>query len=157
MAIAEDYPEITGASKPNHRGTSYYTLLSSGSVFLTANAVQQPNELVRYAMYRETYAIASVPNLFGEPPAEGGILYAILLHGPEEEDKMRPEFVHIVFPNKDCSEYVGRIDLLLRFADLVEELRKTEEEGFEDKAFPSLRPGVEWQKDKEEGAEDQTG
>src|SRR5687767_6733200 len=39
LAIAEGYPGITAASKPNHRGTSYYTLLSSGSVFLTANAV----------------------------------------------------------------------------------------------------------------------
>ncbi len=157
LAIADGYSEITGTSKPNHKGTSYYTLLSSGHVFLTANAVKHPNELVRYAMYRETYAIASAPNLFGPPPEEGRILYAILLHGPEQKDKMRPEFVHIVFPNRDCSEYVGRIDLLARFADLVKELRKTEEESVPDKAFPSLRPGVERRKDEDEGAEGQTG
>ena len=156
LAVANNYAGITASSKPNYTGNSYYTLLSSNNVFLTANAVDHPNRLIRYARFRNTYAQASTPNLFGEPPQEGDILYGILLHGPEMTDRAHPEFAHIVFPNRDCSEYVGRINLLTSLAEPGAAGWATEEEHIPDKAYPSLRPGIE-RKSKEEGAEDQTG
>lgn len=155
--LAESYPEIAASAELNHGGTSYYTLLVSGSIFLTANAVENPNKTVRKAMYRETYARASQPNLFGEPPEEGTILYGILLHGPDELNKARPEFAHIAFPNKDCSDYVGRVDLFGRFPELVRELWSIEEEVIPDELDMGIRPESERRKDDEEGAEDHTG
>ena len=151
------YPEISASAELNHGGTSYYTLLASNNVFLTAHAVEQPNRTVRKAMYRETYARASQPNLFGEPPEEGTILYGVLLHGPEELNKTRPEFAHVAFPNKDCSDYVGRIDLFGRFPELVNELWSFEEEEIPDELDMGIKPESERRKDNEEGAEDHTG
>lgn len=155
--LTESYPEIAASAELNHGGTSYYTLLVSGSIFLTANAVENPNKTVRKAMYRETHARASQPNLFGEPPEEGTILYGILLHGPDELNKARPEFAHIAFPNKDCSDYVGRVDLFGRFPELVRELWSIEEEVIPDELDMGIRPESERRKDDEEGAEDHTG
>lgn len=156
-ALAEDYPEVSASAELNHGGTSYYTLLSSGNVFLTAHAVEQPNKTVRKAMYRETYARASQPNLFDEPPEEGTILYGILLHGPDALNKTRPEFAHIAFPNKDCSDYLARINLYERFPGLVGELWSFEEEEIPDELDMGIRPESERRKDDEEGAEDHTG
>ena len=155
--VAEGYAEISAPSKPNHAGTSYYRLLSSGNVFLTVNAVEHPNTKVRRAMFRETYAEVSQPNLFGEPPEEGTTLYGILLHGPEVLNKTRPEFAHIAFPNKDCSDYVGRIDLFGQFPELVGELWSFEEEEIPDELDMGIRPESERRKDDEEGEEDHTG
>src|SRR5215213_2662557 len=107
--IAKGYTGIVASAELNYKGTSYYTLLRSGSVYLTANAVETPSARVRHAMYRETYARTSQPNLFGGPLEEGTMLYGILLHGPEVKNKARPEFAHIAFPNQDCSEYIARI------------------------------------------------
>src|SRR5215213_4812501 len=156
LAIAENYAEIKASSEPNHTGNSYFTLLSSNNVFLTANVVDSPNRLIRYARFRDTYAQLSTPNLFGEPPQEGEILYGILLHGPEMSGRAQPEFAHIVFPNRDCSEYVGRIDLLASLAETDTTRWADEEENIPDTAYPSLRPGVE-RKNDEEGAGDNAG
>jgi hypothetical protein len=155
--VAKEYPEISASPKPNHSGTSYYRLLSSGNVFLTVNAVEHPNAKVRRAMFRNTYAESSQLNLFGPPPEEGTMLYGILLHGPELLNKTRPEFAHIVFPNRDCSEYVGRIDLFNRFSGLVSELWSFEEEEIPDELDMGIRPESERRKDDEEGMEDHTG
>lgn len=156
LALVKDYPGTTASMEPNHTGTGFHLLLSSGNVFLTANAADHPNRLPRYAKFRETYARASTPNLFDEPPEEGEILYAMLLHGPEAMNKMRPDFAHVVFPNRDCSEIVGRINLFTDVARLDGEAWGVEEETFEDKAFPALKPDVERRK-SEEGAEGKAG
>src|SRR5215210_2229706 len=42
LAIADNYPEITASSQPNCTRNSYFTLLSSKNVFLTANVVDRP-------------------------------------------------------------------------------------------------------------------
>jgi hypothetical protein len=155
--VAKEYPEISAEPTPNPTGTSYYRLLSSGNVRLTVNAVDHPNTKVRRAMFRNTYAQASQPNLFGEPLEEGTMLYGILLHGPELINKTRPEFAHIVIPNRDCSEYLGRIDLFGRYSGLARELWTYEEEEIPDELDMGIRPESERRKDDEEEAEDHTG
>ena len=141
---AKEYPEISAEPTPNPTGTSYYRLLSSGNVRLTVNAVDHPNTKVRRAMFRNTYAQASQPNLFGETPEEGTMLYGILLHGPELINKTRPEFAHIVIPNRDCSKYLGRIDLFGRYSGLVSELWTYEEEEIPDE-LDAFSEWHEWQ------------
>jgi hypothetical protein len=148
---------ITASAETNHGGTSFYTLLASNNVLLTANAVDHPNIIIRRAAYRETYARASQLKLFGEQPPKGPVLYAILLHGPDALNRARPEFAHIVFPDESCKQYVARINLFDKFRDLVEELWNTEEEIVEDKLDVRLRPNAKERNDEEKGAEDQTG
>lgn len=154
--ITNDYPEIRASAELNHGGTSFYTLLSSGNVYLTANAVEHRNKPVRKAMFRETYARVSQPNLFGEPPEEGTVLYGLLLHGADELNKARPEFVHIAVPNKDCSEYLARVDLFDRFPKPVNDLWSIDEEEIPDELDMGIRPGSEQRKGNEE-AEGHTG
>ena len=156
--LAGGYPEITAAAELNSKGTSFYTLLASGNVLLTANAVEHPNVIIRRAAYRETYARAAQLKLFGDgkqppgqQPLDGFLLYAILLHGPDPLNEARPGFVHIVFPDEDCTQYVTRINLFDRHASLVSELFPIEEEAVLGEPDIRLRPSA---KEHEQSAGD---
>lgn len=142
---------ITASAERNHGGTSNYTLLASGNVLLTANAVEHPNTVIRRAVYRETYARAAQLKLFGEQPPRGDMLYAILLHGPDISNRARPEFAHIVFPDESCKRYVARINLFDRFSDVVGELWTIEEATVFDDLDIRIRTDIEEQDDEEEG------
>lgn len=62
-------------------------------------------------------------SLFGEQaPPDDAVLYGILLHGPDLQNRARPEFAHIVFPDQTCKRYVARINLFHRYRDLVSDL-----------------------------------
>jgi len=108
----------------------YHTLLAAGRVILTASAVEGPGDLVRPALYRQTYASSSQLDLFikDTPPPDDAQLYAILLHGPDPTEPRQPLFAQIAFPDKACQSYVHEIDLFSRFSALVESLRIPQEE-----------------------------
>lgn len=128
---------LTGSPQKNRRKTSSFTQLVSGRVILTASAVREPDEIVRYADFRLTFARNSQLCLFGEPEPvlPNAPLYALVLHGPgavetDEEgnsfiSSAKPGFVKVVFPapvagSKAKIEYVGSgVDLLARFPDVV--------------------------------------
>ncbi len=149
---------ITASAERNHAGTSNYTLLTSGNVLLTANAVDHPNVIVRRAVFRETFARASQLKLFGdeevpEQPSKGPLLYAILLHGPDVLNRAVPEFAHIVFPDETCQQYAARINLFDRFRTLVDELRGVEEEVVADNLDVRIRPDAGEKNRNEQGTE----
>lgn len=146
---------ITASAERNHGGTSNYTLLASGDVLLTANAVEHPNTIIRRAVYRETYARAAQLKLFGEQPPKGPVLYAILLHGPDVSNRARPEFAYIVFPDESCKRYVARINLFDRFSDVTNELWTIEEATVFDDLDIQIRTDIEEQDD--EGEEETKG
>jgi hypothetical protein len=147
---------ITASAESNHGGTGYYTLLASGNVRMTANAVDNPSVIPRRAVFRETYARDSQLKLFGEQPPTGTLLYAILLHGPDALNPARPAFAHIVFPNESFTQYVARINLFDRFSDLLSELWNIEEATVFDDLDIQIRPDAERQDDEgEEEAEGQ--
>lgn len=155
--LAKSYG-ITASAEHNYGGTSNYTLLASDNILLTANAVDNPKTVIRRAVYRETYARAAQLKLFGEQPPRGDRLYAILLHGPDESNRARPEFAHIVFPDESCKRYVYRINLFDKFSDLVSELWTIEEATVFDDLDIQIRQDIDEQDDEgEEEAEGQSG
>lgn len=124
---------LAATSDLNSRKSSYFTWIRAGRVILTASAVQDPSEIVRYAEFRKTFARSNQLFLFDspDPPSPDCALYALVLHGPgavEMDEKGRtriststPGFVDVVFPapvagKANGFEYVGgRIKLLDRF------------------------------------------
>lgn len=95
--------------------------------------------MVRTAEFRRRYSQSNqrLLPIFGDEPAEpSDCVYAILLHGPHELDPATPAFVHIVFPNGDCSAYLDHIDLL---KDVVDEANDEEVERMPDEAPVYLR------------------
>lgn len=155
--LANAFAGIHATPAPNATGTSYHTRIVSGNVILTINHVNNPNEIVRYAEFRNTYANAQM-GLFdpNEPPPDDGYLYAIWIHGASKKNPKRPDFIHIVFPSEDCESYVCRIDLLAipRFKALANELWPVHVETVADNLNLGLRSDAKKRKKKEdEGGE----
>lgn len=155
--LANTYPGIAATPESNATGTSYHTRIVSKNVILTVNCVQHPNDIVRYAEFRNGYANAQM-NLYepDEPPPSNGYLYAIWIHGASKRNPKRPDFMHIVFPDADCESYVCRINLfdIPRFRSLANELWPAQIEAVEDKLDMGLRPDAKKKKRKEEGGEE---
>ncbi len=132
------YPEIKVEPRQNKKNSSWYRLFSSKGVLLTVSALPNPNRIVRPAAFREEYATCSQYNLSFdeeiEPPPDDAefLLYSILAHGADRQNKGRPAFIDIKFPNKECTKYVGEIRLFDRYATLVNSLWQVSEERIED-------------------------
>ncbi|GIK17522.1 MAG: hypothetical protein BroJett003_24860 [Planctomycetota bacterium] len=148
---------LSASSTKNSKGTASFTQVVSGRVIITASAVPEPNDIVRHAEFRFTFARSNQLSLFGEPaPAiPDSPLYALILHGPgatetDESGKVvrstaKPGFVDVVFPapiagTPDKIEYVGgRLRLLERYANVLTEGRVAKAEVVEFIAEPKLR------------------
>jgi hypothetical protein len=154
--LANTFPDVTATVEPNAAGTSYHTRIVSNNVILTVNCVQHPNDIVRYAEFRNSYANAQM-NLFepDEPPPPDGYVYAILIHGASKKNPKRPDFMHIVFPDAKCESYICRIDLFAipRFQRLVNELWPVQIETVADDLKFGLRPDAKSKKKKEQDDE----
>jgi hypothetical protein len=116
---------------------------------ITASKVDKPEELVRDAIFRQTYARSCQGMLFddmAEPePPPNAPLYAILIHAPSETLSI-PWFAHIVFPSYDCRTYIDRIkleDMFPEFFGTVDET--TGIENVQDEANVKLRDDIEKQ------------
>lgn len=151
------YPDIAATVEPNATGSHFHTRLVSNSVILTVNHVHHPNELVRWAEFRNTYAREAQRNLFEpyEPAPPDAMLYAILLHGASKRNPKRPDFMHVVFPDDECRSYIDRIDLFAipRFRSLANELWPVQIETVEDDLDMGLRPDAKKKKKKEQDEE----
>lgn len=126
---------LSASPQRNHKKTSSFSRIASGRVIMTASAVRESREVVRYAEFRRSLARSSQLPLFGEaePIDPHAPLYAILLHGPGAVDPdsdgavstARPGFVDIVFPapivgSKEGIAYIeDRVDLLMRYPDVI--------------------------------------
>lgn len=128
---------LVGTPQKNKKKTSSFSRVTCGRVIMTASAVRESTEIVRYAEFRLGFARSSQRTLFGEaePVVPNAPLYAIILHGPGAIDRdeegnaipstSKPGFVDVVFPapvagTKDKIEYVGgRINLLQRFPEVL--------------------------------------
>ncbi len=119
---------------------SFHTVIRSGSVLLTASAVDAPKRLVRPAEFRQTYARSNQLYLFDHPlpPSPDADLYAILIHGPSD-DMFRLGFAHVVFPAPECDRYLGRIDLFRCLGDVVDGYGELREEVIPDALELRLR------------------
>jgi hypothetical protein len=152
--LANSYPGMAATVEPNITKTNYHTRIVSKNVILTVNHVKHPNEMVRRAEFRNTYARSPQRDLFTEdaPAPEGGYLYAILLHGESKRNPKRPDFMLIGFPDAECKSYIYQIDLFAipRFKALANELWPVQAESIRDDLKLNLRSDAKKKKKKEE-------
>ena len=117
------YPGVNAAAKLNAAGNYYHTAVVCGSFVLTESAVYGPDDIVRQAVFRRTYAEdgqTSFPFAQQEPlPPGDRRIYAIILHGPTRKILRQPGFISVAFPARDCASYIASRDLLLRFSGRV--------------------------------------
>jgi hypothetical protein len=121
-------PGVSAAYSLNHAKNCYHVIIRSRRAFLTISCVDNPQQLVRTAVFRNIYSAQQDMFLRNDPPPSDNDLYAILLHGPSHQDPAYPSFMHIAFPNKDCTEYwPDRIDLMFRFSEIREQVPAIED------------------------------
>jgi hypothetical protein len=117
------YTGVSARYELNVAKNCYHILIRSGRTFLTISCVDNPQQLVRTAAFRNIYSAQQDLFLREEPPPSENAHYALLLHGPSYQDPAYPAFMHIAFPNKDCTEYwPDRIDLMHRFSEIREQV-----------------------------------
>lgn len=153
---------LAATPEPNWGRNCFHTRVVAGRVILTASAVRTPDEIVRYAAFRDSYARSNIryfPILEEDmglpPPAPDDPLYAILIHGAARGQKA-PYFADIVFPAAEVKTYVARLPLFALFPDLVNaQAASIQEERIEDLIEPELRedlPRPEEERQAEDGA-----
>lgn len=146
-ATADRHDGVSAGVALNKGDNCNHTEIVSGRVLMTQSAVKSHTEIVRLARFRQGYAEAyqlglglDGESVERDKPQPDAPLYAIIIHGPNPENLSLPAFVHVVFPSRDCSHYVDRIDLLERFSDLAAALRSDVETIPE--PTPNLLPDV---------------
>ena len=130
-SIAERFPDTVRYSVKPYRNkttgkkTGSYIELTIGNVKLTHACVRKESSRPRDADFRNTLARDSQQSFWSEESATPRrFLYAILLTGVDRasQDRSRPAFCCIRFPNESFSGYVeDPIDLFKAFDDLVSE------------------------------------
>jgi len=124
LTLANRYPgQVVAESSPNRLGSAHHTVVQCGPVLLTASKVDSPDDVPRSALFRNTYAQRPqrVLDLPGIAPPDGyeityeaDGLYGLLIHSPSDDNPAAPSFVMLGFPDRHCTTYVARIDLLAR-------------------------------------------
>ena len=135
--------QLRATARKNKRKTSYHSVLVRGPVIFTESWVSTHDTIVRSAEFRKTYADTSQMILFPEVKDDDlsqikRKLYAILIYGPSDSKRFPIGFVHIVFPSRDASTYLGRIDLCKKFPGVIGN-EEVQEERIPDAATPKLR------------------
>jgi hypothetical protein len=119
------FGEIVASTRPNGAGSSYHVVLNAGCLTLTCSSAAGPGVLPRPASHRLAYANESQYDLFEKSSERAPQIYAILAHGVTREEQREPGFAHILFPHRDFSYAIHKIDLFKKFDDLVNELSVT--------------------------------
>ena len=103
----------------------YHTLLKAGRMKLTACSLRQVTDPIKFANYRQDYALESNLNLFAleQPLPDDGYIYGIFIHGVDPLEPRQPGFGRVVFPTRDLQTRLHEIDLFGRFEDLVLSLK----------------------------------
>lgn len=121
------------SQKNRARNCSHNVFLLGGQIALTQSKVDAREQLPRDALFRGSYAETPQTLFAFMKEAETTLavdgqrmLYGILTHCPSEVESM-PLFVDIVFPDARYECVVGRVCLLERFPDVVEQFVPEEE------------------------------
>ncbi len=130
--LAERIGGYTVENRKNKAKNCWHRSIVSGRIRLTQSKVDQKGILPRDAEFRKGYAESN--QMFLDFMNEGKSselndevpLYAIITHKPTDNDERLPEFVDIVFPDKDCDVIVKRIKLLDKFQDIISGMKQEE-------------------------------
>lgn len=112
---------LTTSVVPNSRRTYFHTRVTSNQVVMTQSFVKHPGDLIRPADFRGTLAQEHQLNLFAAPAGgNAASLFAILVHGLSQYFPDRLAFIHVQFPNANCTAYLDGFDLFGHFPDLAQ-------------------------------------
>ena len=107
------------SSKDSHR------IIVCGPILLTQSKVDRRSQLPREAEFRRTYAESPQLNLFDTSADEfvfaendEDTLFAIITHKPAE-NMDQPEFVDVIFPDKNYTRIIDRIRLFDKYPTIV--------------------------------------
>ncbi len=150
--LSMKHPEVDTRAELNTARNSYHTYIRSGDVMLTASVVDRPTDLAREAQFRNEYAgrqtrfdvdaERNTLKVMNSPPPLDGLLYGIILHGPDKENRTLPAFIRVAFPDRCCSSYIDHVDLDLPYAEVVEEMWLGRAEVVADEAEVKLRDAI---------------
>jgi hypothetical protein len=144
LAKAEGIP---AASENNYAHNCHHTTIRIGSIVMIAQAVENPGDPVRRAIFRNTLAESNQRLLFENQrikPVADSPLLALLLHGPTTSKV--PYFADIMFPLPDLpglnAYHEERISLFARFPKLVQRIETPKEETILDSIEPQIRTDI---------------
>jgi len=125
--VAQRYSTVKATTKRNRMRNYSHTYIRCGRVLLTESAVESPDQMIRRAEFRATYARYNQLFLWDKPlpPPATAPLYAVLIHGAST-DPRQPLFARIKFPGPDCAGYIegNCIDLFEMFKEDVVKRQK---------------------------------
>lgn len=136
--LAERVGGYTVQIRKNKAKNCWHRSIISGRVRLTQSKVEQVGILPRDAEFRKGYAESNQMLLYfmneekSSELNEEAPLYAIITHKPMDNNERLPEFIDIVFPDKDCNVIVKRIKLLDKFPEIIGMIREEQEESIPD-------------------------
>lgn len=148
---ANSYPEMLVTTEKNFAKNNSFTQVRSGRIVMTISAVNTPREVVVGARFRETlaqeghfqYGLFTSISEQQAPSQTGDAYYAILLHSKVSKNGDNSYFARIVFPSKDCKQYVTNIDLF-KFLQLHGTgIKPAIEEKIQDRVEPALKLKVD--------------
>ena len=114
------FQEIQTRAEPS--GSCSHIVIDTDRVMLTVSSVDRAGGFPRPAIYRNEYSNENQYNLF-RPIPKNSKIYAVLIHGAYKEDRSKPAFSEIVFPEKGFNSYFHRIDLFSRFDGLMKPVK----------------------------------
>lgn len=135
--LAESYTFLSPAYRPNAGKNCSHIEIGAGPIVLTGSKVNNPNQIVREAVFRSTLAESNrlfLPGIFRNNKTNGK-LYCIILHGPTYEDAGELSFLHLAVPDRSCRTYIGNINLLA----MTSKQNNITPEVVVDKAIPKLK------------------
>jgi len=115
-------------AEPNCTGGWYHTVLRVGEVAMVASKVRNRKSMVNKSLFMHKLAADNAQIEFSfvrtkkkvvriDRPAPK--LTAVLVHGYKKGDKSRPDFVLIRFPDEECKNWIGTIDLFAVFREVL--------------------------------------
>ncbi len=155
LSLHNKYQGLAASTHVNSTGGWKYTLVSYGNIRMTASSVNTPSTTPRDSLFRNRYASSQIS--FSENIEKGvfeldqlmtieeGIIYALIIHGPAVDNPKLPAFVHIAFPNHNCSEYLDRINLFDEYPHVVSSFYSKGIEIIPDMATTQLKLNIEEQ------------
>ena len=150
--LKERFPkQINASTNLNTAKNSHHALLISDKVRITASAVQHETDKPREAMFRADLAV-SAQGQFEYNEDTGNLvlantkdkspqLYAVLLHGPADNDRYLPGFIKVAFLDQKMNRICADIDLMKKYSNMINEILATDTEKITEKII--LAPKME--------------
>jgi len=148
LALNNKYKGLKATSEINSARNWHYTLISFENIRMTMSVVESPTDAPRESLFRNYLASCQMSFDFNKDNGDieindlksndESIIYALIIHSPAIDNPNLPAFIHIVFPNESCTDYLDRINLFNEFPSLVDSLVREGTEQIPDKAEVKL-------------------